>query len=118
MLLMLRQAAAWMAPWFPSHRRIRLRPGKNDADFASAPCVIPEGYTWTIAPDENVLNAHVGIDWEDTNTVNETGKHAGRYLSRTHAMRGDAIGNDGNSARNQRRQRRCNVRGRPENRRV
>jgi hypothetical protein len=34
------------------------------------------------------------------NTVNETGKHAGRYMYRTHEVRGGAIGNDGNSLRN------------------
>ena len=34
------------------------------------------------------------------NTVNETGKYAGRYLYRTHEVRGGAIGNDGNSLRN------------------
>ena len=33
------------------------------------------------------------------NTVNETKKHAGRYLYRTHEVRGGAIGNDGNSLR-------------------
>lgn len=52
-----------------------------------------------IVSDENVLNLHVGIDWNDTNTVNETGKHAGRHMYRTPEERGGTIGNDGNSAR-------------------
>ncbi len=39
-------------------------------------------------------------DWNDMNTVNETRMHAGRYLYRTHEVRGGAIGTDGNSARN------------------
>ena len=73
---------------------------ENDADIATAPWVVPQGYVQSIVSDENDLNIYVAHDWNDMNTVNETGKHAGRYMYRTHEVRGGAIGNDGNSARN------------------
>lgn len=71
----------------------------GDADVATAPWVIPEGYTQSIISDENDLNIYVGNDWHDMNTVNESKMDAGRYLYRTHEVRGGAIGNDGNSLR-------------------
>lgn len=70
-----------------------------DPSIATEPWVIPEGYVQTIVSDETDLNIYVANDWHDMNTVNETGKHAGRYLYRTHEVRGGAIGIDGNSAR-------------------
>lgn len=73
---------------------------ENDADIATTPWVIPEGYVQSIVSDESALDIYVAHDWNDMNTVNETGKHAGRYLYRTHEVRGGAIGNDGNSLRN------------------
>ena len=73
---------------------------EDDADIATAPWVVPQGYVQSIVSDENDLNIYVAHDWNDMNTVNETGKHAGRYMYRTHEVRGGAIGNDGNSARN------------------
>jgi hypothetical protein len=72
---------------------------ENDADIGTAPWVIPEGFSQTIISDETDLNIYVENDWNDMNTVNETGKHAGRYLYRTHEVRGGAIGDDGNSLR-------------------
>jgi len=72
---------------------------ENDADIATAPWVVPQGYVQSIVSDENDLNIYVAHDWNDMNTVNETGKHAGRYMYRTHEVRGGAIGNDGNSLR-------------------
>jgi len=72
---------------------------ENDADVATTPYVIPQGYVQSIVSDETDLNIYVANDWPDMNTVNETGKHAGRYMYRTHEVRGGAIGNDGNSAR-------------------
>lgn len=72
---------------------------QNDADITTTPWVIPEGFTQAIISDENDLNIYVANDWNDMNTVNETKKHAGRYLYRTHEVRGGAIGNDGNSRR-------------------
>ena len=73
---------------------------ENDADIGSTPWVIPEGFTQSIVSDETDLDIYVSNDWNDMNTVNETRMHAGRYLYRTHEVRGGAIGNDGNSARN------------------
>jgi len=73
---------------------------ENAADIATTPWVIPQGYVQSIVSDETDLDIYVANDWPDMNTVNETGKHAGRYMYRTHEVRGGAIGNDGNSARN------------------
>lgn len=70
-----------------------------DPSIATEPYVIPQGYKQTIVSDETDLNIYVANDWNDMNTVNETGKHAGRYMYRTHEVRGGAIGNDGNSLR-------------------
>lgn len=75
---------------------------ENDADIATTPWVIPQAYVQSIVSDETNLDIYVANDWPDMNTVNETGKHAGRYLYRTHEVRGGAIGNDGNSLRNDR----------------
>ncbi len=72
---------------------------ENDADIAVTPYVIPQGYVQSIVSDESNLDIYVAHDWNDMNTVNETGKHAGRYLYRTHEVRGGAIGTDGNSLR-------------------
>jgi hypothetical protein len=72
----------------------------SDPDILnSEPWVIPEGYVQSIVSDENDLDIYVTNDWHDMNTVNETGKQAGRYMYRTHEVRGGAIGDDGNSAR-------------------
>jgi len=70
-----------------------------DPGITTEPWVIPEGYVQSIVSDESTLDIYVANDWPDMNTVNETGKHAGRYLYRTHEVRGGAIGNDGNSRR-------------------
>ncbi|MEW5893701.1 MAG: alkaline phosphatase PhoX [Pseudomonadota bacterium] len=72
---------------------------ENAPDLDSTPWVIPEGFVQAIISDERNLDIYVENDWPDMNTVNETGKHAGRYLYRTHEVRGGAIGNDGNSRR-------------------
>lgn len=72
---------------------------ENDADIAATPWIIPKGYVQSIVSDETDLDIYVANDWPDMNTVNETGKHAGRYMYRTHEVRGGAIGNDGNSLR-------------------
>src|SRR4030065_378939 len=73
---------------------------ENDADIATTPWVIPKGYVQSIVSDESDLDIYVAKDWPDMNTVNETGKHARRYLYRTHEERGGAIGNEANSLRN------------------
>jgi hypothetical protein len=57
----------------------------------SEPWVIPEGFTQHIISDENNLDIYPdSVDWPDMNIVNETGKHAGRYLYRTHEVRPNA----------------------------
>ena len=73
---------------------------ESDADIATAPWRIPEGYVQSIVSDETDLDIYVGTDWNDMNTTNESGKHAGRYLYRTHEVRGGAVGDDRNSLRN------------------
>lgn len=56
--------------------------------LTNEPWVIPEGFVQYIVSDETDLNIYVSHDWNDMNTVNETGKHAGRYMYRTHEVRG------------------------------
>jgi hypothetical protein len=55
----------------------------------AAPWKIPAGFTQTVVSGETDLNIYDGgrDDWNDMNTVNETGKQAGRYLYRTHELR-------------------------------
>ncbi|WKJ89499.1 DUF839 domain-containing protein [Methylomonas montana] len=65
----------------------------------SQPWVIPAGFTQSIVSDESDLNIYSAHDWNDMNTVNETGKQAGRYLYRTHEVRPDSATVAGNSAR-------------------
>ena len=72
---------------------------ESDPSIATAPWVIPQGFSQSIVSDESDLDIYVANDWNDMNTVNETRKHAGRYLYRTHEVRGGAIGDDGNSLR-------------------
>ena len=56
---------------------------------ASAPWVIPAGYRQFDVSTEADLDIYAGAnDWNDMNTVNETGRQAGRYLYRTHEVRG------------------------------
>jgi len=56
----------------------------------SQPWAIPQGYAQRIVSDDGNLDIYPGSDWQDMNTVNETGKHAGRYLYRTHEVRPSA----------------------------
>lgn len=54
----------------------------------SEPWVIPGGFTQRIISDESNLDIYPGAsDWNDMNTINETGKYAGQYLYRTHEVR-------------------------------
>ena len=64
---------------------------ETDPSIPTAPWLIPEGFSQRIVSDETDLNIYTGNDWNDMNTVNETKKHAGRYLYRTHEVR---LGND------------------------
>lgn len=67
----------------------------NDpAILKSQPWVLPEGYVQSIVSDETNLDIYTGPDWNDMNIVNETGRHAGRYMYRTHEVRPSA-GNPG-----------------------
>ena len=66
----------------------------------SEPWKIPEGYRQYIVSDESDLDLYVDSDWNDMNTVNETRKHAGRFLYRTHEVRPNGPGDDANSVRN------------------
>ena len=69
----------------------------NSADWdATAPWVLPNGFSQRVIADEvSSLNIYGDgcSDWLDMNTVNETGRMAGRYLYRTHEAR---IGSDAN----------------------
>ena len=58
-----------------------------DPGIPTEPWVIPMGFEQRIISDETDLNIYVANDWNDMNTVNETGKQAGRYLYRTHEVR-------------------------------
>jgi len=53
----------------------------------SQPWIIPQGFTQRIISDDSNLDIYAGSDWQDMNTINESGKHAGRYLYRTHEVR-------------------------------
>jgi hypothetical protein len=55
-----------------------------------APWVLPDGFKQYVVSDETDLNIYDGgrDDWNDMNTVNETGKDRGRYMYRTHEVRG------------------------------
>jgi len=55
----------------------------------AAPWIIPAGFSQSIVSDETALNIYGEgrTDWNDMNTVNESGKMAGRYLYRTHEVR-------------------------------
>ncbi len=63
--------------------------------LTSAPWKLPEGYQQIIVSDETDLDVYPNFactnfpkaDWPDMSTVNETQKHAGRYLYRTHEVR-------------------------------
>ena len=61
--------------------------GHASADW-DEPFVIPAGYTQSVLVDESMLDIYGGgvEDLTDMNTVNETGRQAGRYLYRTHEV--------------------------------
>lgn len=80
------------------------------ADFdPAAPWKLPKGFTQTVVSDESALNIYQtpnytflnrtvdpdrlqSNDWHDMNTVNETGQMAGRFMYRTHEVRGNPEG--------------------------
>jgi hypothetical protein len=55
----------------------------------AAPWLIPKGFEQKIVADETALNIYPGgiNDWLDMNTLNESGRSAGRFLYRTHEVR-------------------------------
>lgn len=68
----------------------------------AAPWLLPEGFEQSVVSDESDLNVYTEVtytdesgpvpepqsnDWHDMNTVNETGRQAGRFLYRTHEVR-------------------------------
>lgn len=56
-------------------------------DTWTEPFIVPEGYSQILVSDESDLDIYPGQqDLDDMNTVNETGKQAGRYLYRTHEV--------------------------------
>lgn len=68
-----------------------------------APWKLPEGFTQKVVSDESNLNIYDyatwedrGVpqnnDWHDMNTVNETGRKAGKFMYRTHEVRGAVTG--------------------------
>jgi hypothetical protein len=60
--------------------------GQESADWTE-PFVIPTGYTQSLLVDETTFDVYPGVDdLTDMNTVNETGRYAGRYLYRTHEV--------------------------------
>ena len=68
-----------------------LETSANAADWdVNAPWKLPKGYAQYVVSDETALNIYDGgrDDWHDMNTVNETGKDKGRYMYRTHEVRG------------------------------
>ena len=59
--------------------------------LTGSPWNIPAGFRQYIVSDERDLDIYPGSsDWNDMNIANETGKHAGRYLFRTHEVRPNA----------------------------
>ena len=75
--------------------------GVAQAWDAAAPWVVPDGFTQTLLSGEDEsqcrgLDIYGGglDDWHDMNSVNETGRQAGRYLYRTHEVRLSQPGSD------------------------
>ncbi|MEZ5098204.1 MAG: hypothetical protein R2731_20315 [Nocardioides sp.] len=66
----------------------------------AAPWMLPDGFTQELVSGETAdrcggdgLDIYGGglNDWNDMNTVNETGRQPGRYLYRTHEVRLDSV---------------------------
>jgi hypothetical protein len=56
-------------------------------NWGDMPFKIPAGYRQYKVSDERDLDIYPGVDdLDDMNSVNETGKHAGRFLYRTHEV--------------------------------
>ena len=67
-----------------------LQTSANATDWnTEKPWKLAKGFTQKVVSNESDLNIYPeGLnDWPDMNTVNETGKHAGRFMYRTHEVR-------------------------------
>jgi hypothetical protein len=67
----------------------------SSADWnPAAPRKLPRGFEQRVVSNETNLNIYDSgrDDWHDMNTVNETGWAVGRYLYRTHEVRGQVEG--------------------------
>lgn len=66
----------------------------SDAWDPAAPWKVPYGFTQNVVSDETALNIYDGgrDDWHDMNTVNESGRYKGRFMYRTHEVRGEPEG--------------------------
>jgi len=68
-----------------------LEESANAVDWnPESPWKLPNGFTQTVVSDETALNIYDAgrDDWHDMNVVNETGPQAGRFMYRTHEVRG------------------------------
>lgn len=101
-------AAATLAPVGPVNASASAYPGFAFTPLAGsaygaatdpgAPWVLPTGFRQYVVAGEPDLDIYpAGNDWPDMNTVNETGRERGRYLYRTHEVRG-ATDNSSNGA--------------------
>lgn len=92
---------------YAHHRGFDFKPldeSANSDDWnPAAPWKLPKGFTQYVVADESALNIYdyptwnnagtpQSNDWNDMNTVNETGPQAGRFMYRTHEVRGAATG--------------------------
>lgn len=67
-----------------------IRESASSAEWnPAAPWKLPEGFEQSVVSNEQDLNIYDDgrDDWNDMNTVNESGRNAGRYLYRTHEVR-------------------------------
>lgn len=77
-----------------------IKTSANAADWdAAKPWKLPKGFKQTVVSNETDLNIYPDgrDDWNDMNTVNETGPMAGRFMYRTHEVRlggGDSVIDD------------------------
>jgi secreted PhoX family phosphatase len=73
-----------------SHNFKTLEESANSADWDPAsPWKVPKGFKQWVVSDERDLNIYDNgrDDWNDMNTVNETGPQKGRFMYRTHELR-------------------------------
>lgn len=88
--MLLGPLAVFAAPTVSGPMAFEPIPGSSYGQLTNAwtqPFIVPAGYDQEKVSDETDLNIYAGLDdLHDMNTVNETGKDAGRYLYRTHEV--------------------------------